>query len=270
MIVISSSLVLSPPSSDFNADSPVVGYKNRVSSSNIAATSEASGYPATNLANPATFLGWRATSTATQYLTCTLTSNAEDVDYVGIAGHNFGTAGATVSIEANSGSGYVEVVAGIIPVDDRPLMFLFPASNYIGVRAKVLTPSTAPRAAVMYVGKYLQLQRRIYVGHVPMPYGRQRTVVVGRSESGNFMGRVVTGGQVSTSVSLQNLTPSWYRTYMDPFVRNCETLPFFFAWRPSTYPREVGYAWLTNDPMPKNQRQNGMMQVDLQMSGIIA
>jgi hypothetical protein len=31
----------------------------------------------------------------------------------------------------------------------------------------------------------------------------------------------------------------------------------------------VGFAWLTNDPQPMNQRPNGMMQVELQLSGVV-
>ena len=66
-----------------------------------------------------------------------------------------------------------------------------------------------------------------------------------------------------------HLTPSWYRTNMVPFVEAGRETPFFFAWRPSSYPLEVGYAWLLNDPQMSNQLPNGMVQVELAMGGIV-
>jgi hypothetical protein len=90
-----------------------------------------------------------------------------------------------------------------------------------------------------------------------------------RSESGNFLGRIVINEMTETSVSMQNLTPDWYRSQLDPFIRASKETPFFFAWRPGDYPNEVGYAWITDDPQPSNQRSNGMMQIDFQMRGIV-
>jgi hypothetical protein len=133
-----------------------------------------------------------------------------------------------------------------------------------------LQPGTAaPTIAVVYCGALLVLQRRMYVGHTPINMGRDVSHASHRSVSGNFLGRIVLGRKTGTSVALQNLTPDWYRTYMHPFVLAAEEIPFFFAWRPSSYPNEIGYAWLTQDPKPSNQRTNGMMQVDLQLEGVV-
>jgi hypothetical protein len=126
----------------------------------------------------------------------------------------------------------------------------------------------APRIAVVYVGLLLPLERNIYVGHTPITLGRMTTVINRQSESGAFLGRIVVGETRRSAVALQNLTPAWYRTYFDPFARAAQRLPFFFAWRPGDYPRECGFAWLGSDPKPANQRPNGMMQVDLDLSGV--
>jgi hypothetical protein len=70
------------------------------------------------------------------------------------------------------------------------------------------------------------------VAHTPIKYGRRTNVTNGMSESGNFLGRIVLGQMVETEVSLQNITPGWYRSYMDPFIEASRETPFFFAWRP--------------------------------------
>lgn len=251
-----------------NPNSPIIGIDQRVTTGNIAATDAAAGYPATNLANPATLERWVANSIGVKYLTCTLTGS-KPVNYIGLAAHNFGTAGIAISVEVNTGSGYTEIVEPFLVPDDRPMLIRFTENNYTGVRVKLASGSDVAQCAVMNVGKYLPLQRNLYVGHTPINLNRNRNVITGMSEAANFLGRITTGRTASTGISLQNLTPGWYRTYMDPFLEQAETKPFFFAWRPQGYPREVGFCWITGNPTPKNQRPNGMMQIDLSLGGLV-
>lgn len=256
---------------DVNANNPLIGWHNVVTIANITADTEATDYPATNLANPATNLGWRADDTTEQYLTVGLSSFTEEVDYVGIARHNFGTAGITPSVEglaeAGSPEDWVELVADSSLADDAPLVFRFTPQILQQIRVKLPTGTVAARAAVLYVGKLMVLPRRVYVGHTPFTDGLQTKVVTGRSESGRFLGRIVIAEMAQTSVALSKLSPTWFRAYMRPFIRSAIEYPFFFAWRPQSYPGEVGYAWLTSDPQPSNEMSNGMMQVQLQMAG---
>jgi hypothetical protein len=177
--------------------------------------------------------------------------------------------GGTTFTPAARAFPWVEIVQETLLGDDTPALFRFTPQPLAAVRMRLGAGLAIPRAAVFYAGKLTVLQRRIYVGHTPLPYGRATNITNGRSESGNFMGRIVTGSRTQTSVHLANLTPAWYRTELEPFLQAAQEAPFFFAWRPSSYPREVGYAWLTNDPQPSNQRSNGMMQVELQMAGIV-
>jgi hypothetical protein len=88
------------------------------------------------------------------------------------------------------------------------------------------------------------------------------------SEAGNFLGRILVGESRKTSVTLSNLSPVWYRNNMDPFISAAKTTPFFYAWRPASYPAETGYAWLTADAAPANQSPNGFMSVTLPIGGV--
>src|SRR6185312_15874775 len=106
------------------ANRPLLGWRNIVTTGNIAADTADANNPVSNLANPATYLGWLAADTTEQYLTIT-PGSADDIDYVGIATHNLSTAQIAVSIEGDDGSGYVELVAPVIPANDGPLLFRF-------------------------------------------------------------------------------------------------------------------------------------------------
>jgi hypothetical protein len=264
-------VVVAPSLGAEDLNAPVFGYRNFVTAANVSATSNEAGYPASNLANVSTASFWRASSTDMQYITAAI-SPAQVVDYVGIARHNFQTAGVTVSVETQEGLGdpWVEVISPFIPSDNAALIFRFASQVAYGVRVKLASSSSVPQAAVMYVGKLLSSTQRVYVGHSPITLNRQVEVVSGLSESGNYLGRIVTGSNLTTSVSLTHLKPDWYRVYFDPFVREAETVPFFFAWRPLQYPKETSFAWLTNNPQPSNMLPNGMMQVSLEMSGVAA
>lgn len=276
MIVISSNVVLTEPY-QFTLNHPVIGYQTAVTISNVTASSEDVDHPVVNLANPATHLKWRAEETTApdiEYVDVLLDS-VQYFDYVGIARHNFGSAqipitvlGATELDTSDDPIFDIELTAEQLLADDGPAMFRFNRQNLIAVRIQLGIGNDFPEMAVLYVGELLTLQRKIYVGHTPVLYGRNRRVVSGRSESGQYLGRLIVSESRETTVEMKNLTPDWYRTYLDPFVEACDDQPFFFAWRPQEYPQEVGYMWMTNEPQPTNQLANGMMSIDFQMSGI--
>jgi len=271
-VVISSDVALSADE-NVNADNPLIGWQNLITTSNIASTTAALGFPVTNLANPSTNLRWKGTDDESdEYITITL-NVAEDVDYIAVARHNFGSAEIAVSVEIEDDTDSVtvwdEVITPTLLPNDGPALFRFDPQGITKIRLRLQLGTEVPTAAVVYVGKLLIVQRRIYVGHTPIPYGRVTEVANGRAEAGHYLGRIVTRETTETGVDLRNLTPAWYRANMEPFLKQAQAAPFFFAWRPGTYPREVGYAWLMNDPQPVNQLPNGMMQVELQMSGAV-
>jgi hypothetical protein len=270
MIVIAKGLVLGRPDAPLGAKNPLIGWHNLVTAATVSADSAAPGFPATNLGNPSTNSRWRAEDDSEQHLTVQI-GEIEPIDYIAVARHNFGSAQIAVSVEGRiDGEDWTELVGETLLPDDVPALFRFAPRSLSAVRLRLGEGELPATAAVLYAGRLLILQRRIYVGHTPLPYGRTAKITNARSESGNFLGRIVLNEKTETQVAMRNLAASWYRTYMDPFIVAAKEVPFFFAWRPADYPREVGFAWMTNDPHPSNARTNGMMQLDFQMTGIVA
>jgi hypothetical protein len=278
-VVVSSGLVVSPGVDGLTADNPIVGYQTLVTSSNITATTAQPDWPATNLANVSTYLKWKAESGSPlldEYLTV-VPDTVEDIDYVGIAGHNFGSGQMPVSVEvldeSTSPASWVEVISETLLADDGPVIFRFEKAAYPSIRVRIqpsqLAEQVTASAAVLYAGELLILQRRIYVGHTPIPYGRQLKVANHRSIAGAFLGRIVLSETTSTSIEMQDLTPAWYRQYFESFLQAAREIPFFFGWRPGAYPREIGFAWLTGDPQPQNQLANGLMSISFDVEGIV-
>ena len=267
MIVISSSVVLTA-SEITDTRNPRIGWKNIVTAGNVSADEESDAEPVVNIANPATYLRWRGETTAEQAVQVTLVA-AQDVNYFAIARHNLGTSGATLAFQYSSdGSSWTDAISPLVLSTDNVVIYEFDTVFARLFRLLITPGSEPPSIAVLHIGETLVLQRRIYVGHTPLPYGRKTTVSNGRSESGEFLGRTLRRQFLESSVDLQNLTPAWYRQHMDPFVEAARTRPFFWAWRPAQYPSEVGYAWLTDDVKVSNQRPNGFMQLSFSMQGV--
>jgi hypothetical protein len=279
MIVISQALSLSPTSESLAT--PIFGWDNIVTASTIAATSEDADHPATNLANPSTALRWVAEEegsplgppAADQYLTVTI-SQVDDVDYLAVAVHNFGTGQNTVSVEGSTGGSpeWFELVEESIPANDDPIIFRFTPQSLTGIRLRIQTSAattpTTPYAAVLYVGKLLVCERGTSVDHIPINLGRTSNVMTGKSATGNYLGRIVLSEARATTFALKMLRASWYRANMDAFVTASKEDPFFFAWKPQELPGDVGFCAMTNDPQPTRHFDTGTFAISFQMGGV--
>lgn len=267
MLFLSPSLLLGA-SPALGLHLPIILWRNLATIGNIAADEEVEDYPATNLVNPVTTSLWKSGATSEQLITIDINS-ADPVDGVGIARHNFGSGGVTVSIEgltAEPEADWEELFPETLIGNDDPVLFRFEKAFLIGLRVRLQPADVEPQAAVLYVGEVLTLEWGVQVGHTPLPYARERDIVVGRSESGEFLGRIQTGGARRSRAEIANLSPAFYREHVDPFF--AQSPPFFFAWAPLAYPGEVGFAWLTNDPVPVPSHLAGYINITLELEGI--
>lgn len=258
MAVISSALVLTKSE---QMGRPIIGWDNRLLAVPFSITSSQVGFPASNLSVPSTAFPWKSTSAAAQVIT--ITNGGAPVDYIGIARHNLNQSGRSITIRFNG----TVVYGPQIPSTNQCLMFFFGGAVPETITI-TLSAGTSP-AVLGYLafGQALMLERSIYVGHTPITYARQRKIIKGLSESGQYLGEVIVRCSNKTKVSLKNLTPDWYRDQLDPiFARRT---PFFWAWYPTKYAAEVAYVWLDGEPSMSNQRSNGMVQADMTLVGIV-
>lgn len=100
MIFNSTDLVLS----DDEESLPIIGYDNVINENNVDTTTEDADWPASNLGHAGTHLKWVGgiNTSGIEYVTVDI-SNLDELDYVAIAKHNFGTEGYSISVELNTG-----------------------------------------------------------------------------------------------------------------------------------------------------------------------
>lgn len=266
-VVISDNMVIVGTSDNlppFPLSHARIGYKSLLTTSNVTASSQAAGFPATAVVNPLTYDQWRPESVPAT-LTCTL-SSAADADYLGIAGHNL--SGAVVGVEYSfDGSTWVELQQ-LSPADNSPIMLIFSTITALAWRLNILSATSTPQIGTIYIGEALAMQRQIYGGHSPITLSRQTETTPNRSEGGQWLGRSIVRKGVATTYEWKHLAALWYRQNFDPFVKVARTRPFFIAWYPSKYPQEIGFVWTTQDIQPQNMGINNLMSVSLNVVGL--
>jgi hypothetical protein len=273
-VIVSPNLTLIGDEFTLSLDHPIIGWSNAATSSNITATSSHSDHPALNMSNPATHLFWRASgdSPAPTYQYITITGYSDNFDYAAIARHNLGTLQIPISIgymDTSSPPAFVQLISDTILADDGPALFRFTEQTLPNLTIRLQAGSLAAQIAVTYCGKLLVLPRKVYQGYAPISHARIAKVTNGRSEAGNFLGRIVTQEFVKDTMPLSLIDPTYFRDHIAAFLIDSKERPFFIAWRPQTYPLEVGYCHMTNDPQPVNEAPSGLIAMQLEMTGII-
>lgn len=260
---------------------PIVGWQSIITLSNLSASEELASRPAINLWNPDTYLVWEADVVPTDgliYITIENTGS-DAVDYIGIAKHNFGTAGIEYNLqESDNGADYTDVTDARTPTDDSAIVDYFDQSSANYFRLQLNCGATAPVIGHMKLGAALILQHPMYVGHEPETLSRYCRDIANVSDTGQYLGTVIVRRWQEGMVKQQNTEASWVRTYLTQFIQHVAIDrpddgtpqgPFFFAWRPAVYPLECIYGWAKPGSIkPQNQSPNGDMEYDFKITGI--
>lgn len=242
-----------------------IGYQSILPAATLTGTAGATGFALASVTNPATYERYKPTA-----MPATIHADAAAavaVDYVGIAAHNLGSLACTVYVESSTDDVAWTTRLTMTPTDDTALFGMFDSVSARYWRLRI-TGATAPTVGVVYLGTMLTMQRTIYGGHSPLTLSRVTAVRPSVSETGQWLGATEVRRGFSTSFAWKNLTAAWYRANFDPFVAtNPRARPFFIAWRPYSYPAEVGYCWATGDFSPSNSGPRDFMSVDMKVEG---
>ena len=241
-----------------------IGWHTILRDAALTASSAAPGFPVSSLANSMTYDRWLPVA-----LPATVTIDAGEAvaaDYLGIAAHLLRDGLNTVTLSYLDAGAWTDIAAGQ-PADNGSLMFLFP--EVVSRRWRLtFTGATPQPVGVVYLGRALAMQRPIYQGHTPLTLSADTVIRPQRSERGQLLGRTKIRGGYKTSVAWSNLSAAWVRDSFMPFVKSAPLDPFFFAWRPGSFPEEVGYVWTSSDVAPSNSGPRDLMSVDMEVEGL--
>jgi hypothetical protein len=257
-----------------------IGWKNYIT--DVTASSQATGFPASSLLNSLTYEFWKPVS-----LPATLDidlGSSKTCDYLGLGAHELG--GCEIKLYYSlSGATYVQVsVATLQDNTDVMLLFTPQAARYWRVEIGMAEPvfvsdfvtgeysiweggAGFASLAVMFLGEAMPMQRMIYSGHTPGVFSRDTIYSDNESEGGQWLGRSIVRQSLSESFSFTHLTPDWIRDTFEPFRTYAETQPFFALWRPLGYANECTFGRTQQDIKPSNTGGPNFMSVSFEMRG---
>lgn len=251
-----------------NPNYPRFGYSNLSRTATVTASSEATDFDATNVQNGLTWNFWKPT-TQNSYLDFAFGSSTT-INYVGIAAHNMGTQGNTVLIQRANGTSpeTYTTIDSHTPTDDSVIMFLFDDVSNTDFRISI-TGGSVPSIGVVYMGDVMVSERPFYGGHTPITLSKKTVVRPQKSEGGQWLGRTKIREGAQTSITINNLSAAWVRSTFSDFIDSAIDYPFFFAWRPTSYPAEVAYCWTAGDITASNTGQADKMQTSFNVDALL-
>lgn len=246
----------------YGTNYPRIGWNSITRRGTISASTEATGYPATNAASPFEYSYWQATSTAAQSLTLTFT--AEDVNFVGIAAHNLGTAGATVQVQNNPGS-WTTIGPTMAPTDDSPIGVILTDRTMTQIRLNISGMTVAPYIGVFYVCEVLEFPVKTYAGQgSPANMARSTEYMTNETLAGKYTGRSIKRQRNRVDVPVRHFSETWAAANFDDFAEDARSYPYFLMPRPADYPKDIQFKWSQSDLVPERMGIGGnLMQVTI-------
>ena len=218
-------------------------FDNRCTDASFVATSEASGFPIENAIDLRIYKFWKATSTATQYLTIDCEA-VKSADTLGIMGHNLFTADSLISVWSSSNGSWageqIERLAGFTPGDDTAVLKTFASASARYWRVKIDSNAVAPYIAVIMLGERLTMEK--YIAGDSFDPAPERSVMQSNINAvGNHLGTIIERVELRISVEFRNLTDSWvvstFRPAWDDYISLRK--PCFWVWDITNHPDEV-------------------------------
>lgn len=207
----------------------IILYENLLADGTLSVTSTSTeaGYDKDNLIDFRAYTRWKASSTATNYITVAL-SAADGADCLGIFNHNLGTIGATVKVQKTTGTW--ATVLTITPSDDYAILETFTLSSDADWRIEISGASDPVDIGIIYLGTKLSFGIGPQTPTIPKSEGIVAKEEV--SKAGFPLGVDIRYNDIISNPTYKVVDRTWVQTYYRPFWNNHGRLlkPFFYAW----------------------------------------
>jgi len=221
---------------------PKILYNNILEGATITCTIEDTNYPASNIGDWLPYTRFKPNTTGTADIIVDALSSVT-ADCIGIYSY-----GSQLTTEFNlyygsSASGpwtqipiysYATIMYGFDPItitqSGRVIMREFDSTTSRYWKIEVTNVTTATYIGVIAIGEALEIPRGLPSGFTPPHMDKRDAYTNSNGDTGILLGRSVIRKSGMLSFTIKALTPSWVRTYWEPFLTHTETKPFFFWW----------------------------------------
>lgn len=244
---------------------PMVLWYNVLLDGAVTASTEATNAEVENLLTDSTFDYWRPTTTSG---TVSLSlGSSKTISAVGIAAHDLGTQGATVTIKAG-----VTTLATVTPTDDSTIIVLFAITSGTAFSVEVTGATAAPSIGNLFMGVPLVFESGIVPSYTPLWMAEEVELLQNESLGGQFFQNRVVRKSANTSVNLNILDRDFIEgTPFQSFREHYNTgKSFFFAAGPSVFEKDGSYCRRSGDTLKPTFANAGIFyQVGMQLEAYV-
>jgi len=216
-------------------------FTNILASGTLTASTESADGAKENAIDDATWDYWLPTAVPAT-LVVDYGSDVE-CDCAGIAAHDSGSVGATVSVQSSPDGATWTTQGSFVPSDDNTLMIFFPAFTARYWRFRV-TNAVALYGVVM-IGKKLEMPVTPLSGHTSLHNAKRIELMNSGTDGGHFRGNRIMRRRAETTINFGAISATFadgddFQLFKDHYN---DGKPFFYAGCPLYYPEDVGYCW---------------------------
>lgn len=220
---------------NLHGDRAVVLWDNLITPARITSST---GTDAVNITDPATWSAWVASVGSVVVIDL---GAAVSVDTVGIAAHNLGSQGATLTVQHSSnGITWTDAVS-IAPTDNSEVLHLMApvSARYWRLWNRV----AASRIGVVFIGARYEFPHAPIDSYTPLHHARTYTKLFNDSLRGQFLNNYVLASGAETDVNMGFMERSVveddaFRDFASAYAQGGN---FFFASSPDRFPLDCGY-----------------------------
>lgn len=217
----------------------VILWDNKANINNISGSSTATGFPAVNAVDDATWSSWRGTSFPSAIRVDL--GSPQTVDSFGIAAHNIFSSGVSeFQIQASSDNLTFTDAIRVTPTTDQDYMCLFNPMTYRYWRLHL--SGAVANIGYLFIGNRLVMPSAPLDDYTPINYARQYTKLSNESIGGQWLNNRVISSTAETSAEWSPLSRLWVDANITGFKNHYDQGgTFFYASSPSRYPLDMGY-----------------------------
>lgn len=250
---------------------PRIGYENHYRTGTVAASTEATNYPADLAYDGFTDTAWIGSDAVTEW-SISVNKAGATAEYCGILlyGDNplSAPSGITITLQSSDdgGSTWNNVADPVLP-SDRVVVFLFDAESHDDWRVH-FSGTTPPQVADVSLGEVMIMPVGLRSGFEPPKQARNRKITNNNTDVGHLAGRSIIRKGIETQLQFNAVSESFVRNEWEPFIDHAELRPWYIVWSPINWPNEAALVWTDRDIQPPRYRNNyGHMDLRLRVKG---
>jgi len=189
-----------------------------------------------------TTIKWRPANTAP---TIRYSGLFTDVDYIGLAGVNWSSAGCSLVVKDSLGS-TIASFSGLS--DNQPALAIVTKTTQTVIFFEFTCTQTTLEIGEIYFGQSIILPKKVSVGYKPGRWGNNDIVTTGKTEKNNPTGSTIRARGMTEVFSLNFLDITFMEGVFKTFIKSAQGLAIFFIWDTLQEDHAIYGMWEVSDP----------------------